>query len=96
MVGCHEFLCNLFHILSLFQRKGLKKTTQKRKTWKRWTDAEKDALKRAFILNISRGVSAQKADVLKAQHNFPTLNGRPVAQITSQVNNLIRKKKKEK
>ena len=60
-----------------------------------WTDEEKNALQKAFFHNISRGVGAQKGDIVRAQQNFPILNGRQIRQIASQVNNLIKKRKKQ-
>ena len=83
----------------MFQERGLKKTTQKKskptKTWKKWTDEEREALGKAFFHNISRGVGALKVDIVRAQQNFPILNGRQIPQISSQVNNMIKKRKKQ-
>ena len=86
----------------MFQGRGLKKTTQKSKekskqtkTWRKWTEEEKKALQRAFCHNIIRGVGAQKVDILRAQENFPILNGRQIPQISSQVNNMIKKRNKQ-
>ena len=75
---------------------GMKKTKKtKTKTWRKWTNEEKEALQKAFCHNISQGVGAQKIEVVKAQKNFPILEGRLIQHICSQVNNLIKKRKKE-
>ena len=101
-VGKHLTLTNICN-----QRNGGLKTTRKSKqtktvqkskqtkAWKERDEEETNALRRAFLHNIERGVGAQKYDVVREQQNFPILNDRQIPQISSQVNNLIKKHKKK-
>lgn len=64
---------------------------KKKGNWKKWTDEELAAVKKAFHQNIKHSVHPTRALIAKAKENFPVLHGRSAIQIASQVKNMTKK-----